>query len=74
MLEYCCLNEQPIASYILIRILKESETNKDLMNTFQYNYSNEFERSVNEVLCACLNYYEELGNVLWGEEVMDNVD
>ena len=37
MLEYCCLNEQPIASYILIRILKESETNKDLMNTFQYN-------------------------------------
>lgn len=74
MLEYCCLNEQPVASYILLRILKESETNKDLMNTFQYDYSNEFERSVNEVLCACLNYYVDLGNVLWGEEVMDNVD
>lgn len=61
MLEYCCLNEQPVAAYILIRILKQSETDKDLMSTLQYDYSDEFQHSVNLILFTILNFYNEIG-------------
>ena len=61
MLQYCSLNEQPVAAYILIRILKESETNKELMNAFQYDYSIEFQHSVNLILNSILIFYNEIG-------------
>lgn len=66
MLEYCCLNEQPVAAYILIRILKESETDKELMKVFQYDYSDEFQHSVNLFLYSILNFYNDIGG---GEEL-----
>lgn len=71
---YCAFYEQPFFSNAAIRILRESETDKEMQRDLQYDANDEFERSVNEVLCACLNYYKELGNVLCGEEVMNNVD
>ena len=57
IMSYCAFEEQPFSSEIAIRILRESETNKELMAKLQYDYSVEFERSVNEVLYACLNFY-----------------
>ena len=68
LLGYCIVNEQPASSYALIRILHESETDKDLMNVLEYDYSDEFERSVNEVLYACLNFFSEIGEAMTNED------
>lgn len=75
LIGYCAVNEQPLSSSVLIRILRESETDKDLMNALQYDFSDEFERSVNEVLYACLNYFSEMGESMTeeiGQEVINN--
>lgn len=75
---YCIVNEQPASSNALIRILHESETDKDLMNVLEYDCSDEFERSVNEVLYACLIFFSEIGKAMTDEdyeqEMIDNAD
>lgn len=65
---YCAVNEQPVSGHILIRILRESETDTKLMNALQYDSSEEYERSVNEVLYACLNFYCEIGDYFFDED------
>lgn len=75
LMGYCAVNEQPLSSSALIRILRESETDKNLMNALQYDFSDEFERSVNEVLYACLNYFSQIGEAMTeeiGQEVINN--
>lgn len=61
MFGYCAFNELPVSGTALIRILKESETDEKLMCDLQYKYSDEFQRSVNEVLYACINFYIQIG-------------
>ncbi|MBR1481334.1 MAG: hypothetical protein IJ598_00010 [Ruminococcus sp.] len=64
LLAYCLMNEQPVSSTALIRILRESETDKDLMDLLQYDCTDAFERSVNEVVYACLNFFSEIGEAI----------
>lgn len=71
LLAYCFTNEQPVSSTTLIRILRESETDKDLMDLLQYDCSDAFERSVNEVVYACLNFFSEIGEALTDEDIKD---
>lgn len=70
LMGYCIAQEQPISSTILVRILRESETDKEIMNALQYDYSVEYERSVNEVVYACLNFFCEIGETVSEQEVM----
>lgn len=63
LMGYCVVHEQPMDGVILIRILRESETDKEIMNALQYDYSVEYERSVNEVVYACLNFFCEIGEI-----------
>lgn len=70
LMGYCFAQEQPISSPILIRILRESETDKEIMNALQYDYSVEYERSVNEVVYACLNFFCVIGESVSEQEVM----
>ncbi len=68
---YCFVNEQPPTSVAFSRILHESEKDKDLMNALEYDYSDEFERSVNEVLYACFKFFIEIGEALTDEDIED---
>lgn len=68
LMGYCAFNEQPFSSEIAIRILRESETDEEMQKELQYDYSDEFQRSVNEVLCTCLNFYTEVGNICFATE------
>lgn len=68
---YCAINEQPPSGTALVRILRESETDKEIMQALVYDYSDEFQRSVNEVLYACLNFYIELGDCIYPEEEVE---
>ncbi|MBR1481753.1 MAG: hypothetical protein IJ598_02160 [Ruminococcus sp.] len=70
LMGYCIAQEQPISSTILVRILRESETDKEIMNALQYDYSVEYERSVNEVVYACLNFFCVIGEAVSEQEVM----
>ena len=65
---YCFVNEQPPSSVAFSRILHESETDKDLMDLLQYDCSDAFERSVNEVVYACLNFFSEIGEAMADED------
>ena len=41
------------------------------MNALEYDYSDEFERSVNEVLYACFKFFIEIGEALTDEDIED---